>query len=345
MNHVQIELTNRCNFQCEFCEIKNHRVKDEMPIEQVYSILDQLVEADLPGGKVFMVSFNGVGEPLLYHDIGKAIKYAKERFPFVGFITNGYFLTKEIADEMLDLDIDYITVSINAVDGDIYEKFQGYGLKEPEQVMCRVLSNIEYLLTQKERLKKHMEFRIPFLMTKDSEKHLKQFLHHWRQSGHEISIQLTKLLTFGKLENAKYTRCERLTEDFMIFSNGDITICACDQKREGIIGNIRTHSISEVLNGDKYMGIVKANSELDLKNMPSLCLNCEKMMDEGFLRNHSMFYKVIYVNSWKKNLKWKVYSVGVQWFTELKKHRVTFAFFRKMKNYMVRKEIRGKVSG
>lgn len=342
MNHVQIELTNKCNFQCEFCEIKNHRVKDELPIEQVYNILDQIKKAELPGGKVFMVSFNGVGEPLLYPQIGKAVKYAKERFPFVGFITNGYCLTKDVADEMLSLDIDYITVSINAVDAEVYSKFQGYGFKEPEKVMNHVLDNIHYFLEQRKKLGKHTEFRIPFLLTDDSKYHLKEFIEYWKKSGYEIAIQLTKLLTFSSLTVKKYTRCERLTEDFMIFSNGDVTICACDQARAGIIGNIYKQSVEEILNSDTYNKIVKANERLEIEKLPLMCRNCEKMIDEGFLKNYSMFYKNIYVNNFRKHIKWKIYSVGIRWFTELKKCKLTYPIFRKIKNYMVRRETAGR---
>jgi len=338
MNHVQIELTNKCNFQCEFCEIKNHRVKDELPIEQVYRILDEIKDAELPGGKVFMVSFNGVGEPLLYPQITEAVKYAKERFPFVGFITNGYGLTEKVADEMLALDIDYITVSINAVDAQVYSKFQGYGFQNPEKVMNHVLHNMNYFLEQRKLLNKHTEFRIPYLLTEDSKEHFPVFLEYWKKSGYEVLIQTTRLMTFKKLDNVRYTRCERLTEDFMIFSNGDITICACDQTRGCVLGNIYKNSIAEVINGPRFAKIVKANEEIDLDNSPKMCLNCEKRINEGFLKNYSIGYKIYYTNNVRKNIKWKIYSVGIQCFSELKKYKYTYPFFRRFKNYMFRRE-------
>lgn len=342
MNHVQIELTNRCNFQCKFCEIKNHRIKDELPIQQVYHILDQLVTAELPGGKIFMVSLNGVGEPLLYPHLAEAVAYAKARFPFVGFITNGYLLTHELADKLLSYNIDYITVSINAVDAEVYKKFQGYRLKDPEAVLKRVLGNVTYLMEQKERMKKKTELRIPYIVTKDSKDHMEEFIQYWKNTGHEVLIQFTRLMQFKKPEHVKYTRCERLLEDFMIFSNGDVTMCACDQTRSVILGNIYEQKIEDIMNGKQYMDIVRANDRFDLKHMPKACFICDRLIDEGFLRNYSIGYKIIYVNNFWKGLKWKLYGVGIQWFTELKKHDATWPLFRKIKKMVVRNETAGR---
>ena len=342
MNHVQIELTNRCNFQCKFCEIKNHRVKDELPIEQVYNILDQLTTAELPGGKVFMVSLNGVGEPLLYPHLTEAVAYAKKRFPFVGFITNGYLLTHELVDKLLEYNIDYITVSINAVDARIYKKFQGYGLKDPEAVMERVLDNVRYLMARRDKLKKKTELRIPYIVTMDSKDHMEEFVQYWKHSGHEALIQFTRLMHFRKLDHVKYTRCERLLEDFMIFSNGDVTMCACDQTRSVILGSIYEQKIEDILNGEKYLSIVRANDRLDLEHMPKACFICDRMIDEGFLRKYYIRYNVVYVNNVWKSLKWKLYWIGIQWFTELKKHNLTWPLFRRVKRMMVRKESAGR---
>lgn len=342
MNHAQIELTNKCNFQCQFCEIKKHRVKDELPISQVYDILDQLTTAQLPGGKVFMVSLNGLGEPLLYPHLPEAVAYAKARFPFVGFITNGYLLTHALVDKLLEYDIDYITVSINAVDAKVYEKFQGYGLKDPEAVLKRVLDNVRYLMEQKEKLKKKTELRIPYIVTKDSKDHMKDFIQYWKNTGHEALIQFTRLIQYKRQEHVKYTRCERLLEDFMIFSNGDVTMCACDQTRSVILGNIYKQKIEAIMNGKKYLSIVKANDKFDLEHMPKACFICDRLIDEGFLKNYSIGYKVIYVNNFWKGLKWKLYWIGIQWFTELKKHDATWPLFRKVKTIMIRNETAGR---
>lgn len=338
MNHVQIEMSDRCNFQCKFCEIKNHRESNDLPIEKLYDILDQLERDELPGGKIFMVSLSGVGEPLMHKDIVKAVAYAKSKFPFVGFITNGFFLTKDKVDQLLEYDISYITVSLNGVDASVYEKFQGYGLKDPEAVMNRVINNIKYLLKKRDELGKKTEVRIPYIVTEDSAGHVNAFLKYWKENGHEVLIHLKRLLEWHDVTNNKLGRCERLMEDFMIYANGDVTICAVDQSRGCILGNVYEHSVKEILEGERYHQIIKANQERRFEDLPDICKRCEYIIDDGFLKNNCDAIKVVYLNNPWKNLKWKVYTTGQNIFSELKKHDATWKFYKKVKNRMMRRE-------
>lgn len=338
MNHVQIEMSDRCNFQCKFCEIKNHREFNDFPIEKLYDVLDQLERDELPGGKIFMVSLSGVGEPLMHKDIVKAVAYAKSKFPFVGFITNGFFLTKDIVDQLLEYDISYITISLNGVDASVYERFQGYGLKDPEATMNRVINNIKYLLERRDELGKKTEVRIPYIVTKESEAHVKTFLRYWKENGHEVLIHLKRLLEWRDVTNNKLGRCERLMEDFMIYANGDVTICAVDQSRGCILGNVYEHSVKEILEGDKYKQIVKANKERRFGDLPDICKRCEYIIDDGFLKNNCDAIKVIYLNNPWKNLKWKIYITGQNIFSELKKYDATWLFYKKIKNRIMRRE-------
>lgn len=338
MNHVQIELSDRCNFRCKFCEIKNHRDFTDMPIETVYKILDQLQDAELPGGKIFMVSLSGVGEPLMHKDVVKAVKYARERFPFVGFATNGYFLTKETVDRLLEADISYITISLNGVNASVYEKFQGYGMNEPEAVMNRVIENIKYLLKRRDELHKKTEIRIPYIVTADSKEHVKDFIKFWRSTGSQVLIHLKRLLEWKNIENKKLCRCERLMEDFLIYSNGDVSICAVDQSRSCILGNVYEKPIKEILEGEKYQNIIKINSEGRMDLMPEICKCCEYIINDGFLKNNCDAYKVIYLNNNLKNIKWKVYRTGQNILSELKKYNATWKLYKRIKNRIMRRE-------
>lgn len=338
MNHVQIEMSDRCNFQCKFCEIKNHREFNDFPIEKLYDVLDQLERDELPGGKIFMVSLSGVGEPLMHKDIVKAVAYAKSKFPFVGFITNGFFLTEDMVDQLLGYDISYITISLNGVDADVYKKFQGYGLKDPKATMDRVIKNIRYLLKRRDELGKKTEVRIPYIVTEDSEGHVNEFIKYWKDNGHEVLIHLKRLLEWHDVTNNKLGRCERLMEDFMIYANGDVTICAVDQSRGCILGNVYDHSVKEILEGEKYQQIIKANQERRFEDLPDICKRCEYIIDDGFLKNNCDAIKVLYLNNPWKNLKWKIYTTGQNIFSELKKHDATWGFYKKVKNRVMRKE-------
>lgn len=334
MNQIQIELTNRCNFQCEFCGIKHHRTNNDLPIKDVCRLLDRIKDAEFPGGQVHMVSFNGLGEPLLHPNIVEAVAYAKERFPFVGFITNGYCLTKEISDALLSLGIDYVSVSINGVNEDVYSHFQGYGMKHPEATMKRVIDNTIYFLKRRDELGKKTEVRIPFCLTEVSKPHLKEFVTFWRNTGFEILIHVTRLLKFKDSRNVRYTRCEQLTENFLVFANGDIGFCCCNHTRAGIIGNIYKDDVVDVFWSEAFTNIVRANAEGNYAELPPACRICENHRDYGFLKDYSLGYKFIYLNNPLKAVKWSAYSIGRRWLSELKKHDMTWPLFRRIKSFM-----------
>lgn len=338
MNHMQIELTNRCNFQCEFCVTKNNRTYSEMPIEKVYELLDEAKDMEMPGGKIWMISFNGLGEPTLYKDLVKAVVYAKKLYPYVGFITNGYLMKEDLSRELLQADIDFVCFSVNAVDADVYKHFQGYGLKDAEETLNTVLHNIKTFLRLRDEMHKQAEVRTSYILTEQSDKHLKKFVKYWKDTGYEVMIPVTKLLTWSTPAHVKYTRCERITEDFLILANGDVSICACDHLRGTTLGNIYEESLKDIMCGEKIAEVLDAHKKMDLDRIPAVCLKCEKLMDHGFLHNYSTGYKTLYVNNWEKSLKWFIYTKGLNAFTELKKHPSTFAFWRSVKQYMIRRE-------
>lgn len=341
MNCMQIELTNRCNFQCEFCATKLTRNNADLPIETVRRILDEGRNLDVCDGKIWQIAFNGLGEPLLYPDLTEAVGYAKQYYPFVGFITNGSLLNEEKSRRLLELDLDYIGVSITGVDEHIYKNFQGYGFKDlnaTKKVMELVLNNVKTFLALREKMKKTTQVRIPYILIESTKKHLKVFEKYWRETGYEIMLDITPLTTWEKSRNTKYTRCERLGNDFMIFANGDVSICSCDHLRGTTLGNVYKNSLEELLGSERFERIIKANETLDLKNMPAVCLQCDRMVNFGFLKNHTDVYKTIYLNNRASNIKWKIYSVGVLFFDELKKYKYSYPVWRKVKNKIRKSE-------
>lgn len=89
-------ITDRCNLRCKYCEIWKRNEK-ELTTSQVFKIID-----DISNLGVYRISFCG-GEPLMRKDIGKIIKYAKEKGLHVGMGSNGWYVPKRI-NEIKNLD-------------------------------------------------------------------------------------------------------------------------------------------------------------------------------------------------------------------------------------------------
>jgi MoaA/NifB/PqqE/SkfB family radical SAM enzyme len=107
--NVTLELTRRCNARCDYC---NHW-KEQKQAEQELDDFVRVVERFQP----FSVCICG-GEPFLRKDALDIIRAVKEvpGWRWVSVITNGWFLTDEKIDRLLQTGIDQINVSLNFPD-------------------------------------------------------------------------------------------------------------------------------------------------------------------------------------------------------------------------------------
>lgn len=98
-----INITNDCNFDCDYCFNKN-KDKKALSLEQAISFLEKMFIA-FPGGEKYIIDLSGKGEPLLQLPKILAIaKWCQDKQNelkveiLVQFVTNGYLLTSSIAD-------------------------------------------------------------------------------------------------------------------------------------------------------------------------------------------------------------------------------------------------------
>ncbi|MCD6309198.1 MAG: radical SAM protein, partial [Candidatus Eremiobacteraeota bacterium] len=121
-SEIQIEITNRCNFNCPMCQRKGMGIKDEdMPLEIYKKILPKLTG-------VRRLILTGWGEPLIHPDFCEMVRIANEIHPDAGvcFTTNGFFLEGEIADRLLDAKLEQVSISLERLPGKEKEDIPGH---------------------------------------------------------------------------------------------------------------------------------------------------------------------------------------------------------------------------
>ena len=135
---VQIEITNRCNFNCHYCP-KNDYKLDERDMEFSYfkEIMQKITES-----KVIIPV--GWGESLLHPDFHKIIDYIKCKNHEIKFVTNGYFLDLNSNINTL-LKVDYLTVSIDTIKHNNKSNGHNNGAK--------VFEKLAYFIQQRENRK------------------------------------------------------------------------------------------------------------------------------------------------------------------------------------------------
>jgi MoaA/NifB/PqqE/SkfB family radical SAM enzyme len=91
----------------------------ELEISEYKNLLDEL---SLIGTKSVIISG---GEPLLKKGVFSIIQKAKEKGMFVEFITNGTLITAEIAQQLIESDVDMVTISIDAPRAEVHDQIRG----------------------------------------------------------------------------------------------------------------------------------------------------------------------------------------------------------------------------
>ncbi len=103
---ITLELTRRCNARCDYC---NHW-KEQKQTEQEVGDFVGVIERFQP----FAVTICG-GEPFMRRDALEIIRAVKNvpGWRYVGIITNGWFLTDERCQKLMETGIDQINISLN----------------------------------------------------------------------------------------------------------------------------------------------------------------------------------------------------------------------------------------
>lgn len=105
--YAYIEVTEKCNSKCIYCQIAKPRSID-MDRSVYNSVIDQLSELN-----VFEVRLGG-GEPLLCSDIVSRVEYAASRSLAVWICTNGNYLSKKMAYDLKKAGLIGVKISLDS---------------------------------------------------------------------------------------------------------------------------------------------------------------------------------------------------------------------------------------
>jgi MoaA/NifB/PqqE/SkfB family radical SAM enzyme len=148
---VTIEPTSHCNFHCEYCvhsmtkedAEKTGHVFGFLPDGAIDIIVDQL---KMFPQKIKTVRFCGTGEPTVHKKLPDMIRNISENriANEINMVTNGFLLTPELSERIIDSGIDSIRISLQGLSSDDYWNH------------CRVkidfkefISNLKYLFSIK----------------------------------------------------------------------------------------------------------------------------------------------------------------------------------------------------
>jgi MoaA/NifB/PqqE/SkfB family radical SAM enzyme len=107
--NITLELTRRCNAKCDYCNHWQEQRQTEQEIDDFVAVVRRF--------RPFSVTICG-GEPFMRKDALQVIRAVVDEpgWRYVSIITNGWFLSEDRAQKLLDTGIDQINVSLNFPD-------------------------------------------------------------------------------------------------------------------------------------------------------------------------------------------------------------------------------------
>ncbi|HMK59985.1 MAG TPA: radical SAM protein [Dissulfurispiraceae bacterium] len=113
INRLHMELTNICNFSCEFCpDSKMKRRRGMMSAETARAILDDAGRNNIARTVLFHV----MGEPTLHPNLVDIVGYAGSRGIGTCLTTNGSRLNLDLLNELSKVGLDRIIISLQTPD-------------------------------------------------------------------------------------------------------------------------------------------------------------------------------------------------------------------------------------
>lgn len=122
--YVAWQITNECNLACLHCIEESGPGKafaDELDAAQVFAILDQLMDNDVP-----YLSFSG-GEPMLHPQFFQMVERVCARGAQLKVETNGHYLSAENCERMKALGVKAVQVSLDGASASTFNRMRVRG--------------------------------------------------------------------------------------------------------------------------------------------------------------------------------------------------------------------------
>jgi len=272
--HIDWEVSTMCNLSCKMCYRRSLEIEPKLADLELYE--KTMKELKQLNALPLSMKFNYRGEPLANPDLPEFIRIAKDcGVVDVRINTNGLLLTPDYIDDLRDVGLDYIIVSVDADTPETYVK-----VRSNEEDFDHLINNIHRMISvyDDEPPWIHLNYVI-----QDANKHeVNDFVEYWRDKVH--GIRLIKVRD-NKTKGTPHF-CRQPFQRLVVTLDGDIRMCCGDWAGDYIIGHLdKDHpglSIIEAWNSKKLADVrremynmASSVSHGNWDKLPEVCQKCE----------------------------------------------------------------------
>jgi radical SAM protein with 4Fe4S-binding SPASM domain len=250
------------------------------------------------------------GEPLLIPNLRERLCDMKSRGVAIALNTNGLTLDDDMAKFMVEIELDSISFSIDAVSRESLKKIRGIDkLEKIEAAVFRMLA----------ARGDHNLPRISVSFTlQDANRHEeKAFVERW--SGLVDCVRVNLLFENGTFPDMKPPEkrlpCPALYRTLPVHNDGTVTICCLDGFKNTNVGNVFETGVKDVWNGEEFAKVRYYHETSQWDKVP-FCKNCngwaqyefEEEIRDGLLIRRSPEYT--YYNRIDRLKNWQGQVLG-----------------------------------
>jgi radical SAM protein with 4Fe4S-binding SPASM domain len=266
---LQVQTQSYCNGCCAICPypvVSKKLYQGTMEWDLFVKIASESASASLLSTIVFQLH----NEPLLDKRIFDCVKYLKSISPDKSckIVTNGEFLDRFNSTDIMQSNLDFLVISLNAHSKQMYESINK-GLEYD-----RVMKNVSRLVSDQYI---RQRVTLSFVRTEQNTLEIHQATQYWKKQRINTRV-IVVTNRAGSLENYERVRlktgyydstflsrmwrrlmsgtgdairCDLPFYHMNILFNGDAIICCHDWNRTSVVGNVRTSSLYEIWNSKK----------------------------------------------------------------------------------------------
>jgi len=206
---LHLQVTERCNFACPKCylpELNTTSPKSELTPQEIQDKVFSPA-AEIGVRKVVITG----GEPFLYRRLFDVLESAKEYFSEVFVGTSGFFLDQPNIDRVLETEVDFLQVSLDALSNELLEKLMGCST-------VRLLwPNLENLVSERNRRGARTRVVVATIIERDNIHEIPAILDRCQAIGVDsITLQAYhEYDTIYRTEGAEWPACPDYDETFL----------------------------------------------------------------------------------------------------------------------------------
>lgn len=292
---LQIEPTNACNLRCVHCHHHKPaegpslftRRRGLMDMEVYRKVIDEIAPEKTA------ISLNVQGEPTLHRRLLDMVAYAKKRGLEVSLLTNATRLTEELAGALIDLRLDRIVFSFDAVDKEIYEAIRVNAKFEP------TLLNVLRFVQRNHECGHPTHICASMVAQQRNLHHIDAYKAYFDRLPVD-NVFCSPLLTLSGISGAHkevdvaalqrgpretWPICRVPWEYLTVCWDGSVCACPLDVNAVFVAGNVKDQSLHEIWNNQQMRTFRRAHLTKDygpIETNGPLCGSCNCLWDPDY---------------------------------------------------------------